>query len=304
MSRDTPPTLRRGDLVGVVCPGFAVRPEPFRAGVDWLRRRGFRIRLGDHVLARDGYFAGPDEARAADLMEMLTDPEVRAVWFGRGGYGSARLLDRIDWRALRRDPKVLVGYSDLTALFSAAGRKTGQVCLLGPTVVELGDPGAYHLPSLRCGLAGAGTAVRFTHRQVLVEGCAEGPLVGGNLSVLAHLLGTPFAPRFDGSILLLEDVGETTYRIDRMLNHLRLSGALDRVSGVVLGGMEPAPPARSFPPDRPIMAVVREFLLPLGVPAIAGFPFGHLRGKVTLPLHAPARLDTSARRLEIAGGRG
>ena len=152
-------TLERGDLIGVVAPGFAVRRKALEAGVLRLERSGYRVRLGPNVLARDGYLAGDDESRASDLDAMLDDPEVRAIWFARGGYGTARILERVSWRKLRS--RLLVGYSDLTALFAPAIDRAGARCLYGPVVTELGDDSSYHRPALREALAGDPVTWRF-----------------------------------------------------------------------------------------------------------------------------------------------
>jgi len=286
--------------VGVVAPGFAAPPRALARGVAVLTEMGYSVVLGRSALARDGYFAGDDAARANDLNSMLADPAVRGVWFARGGYGTARLLDLVDWSAARRDPKVLVGYSDATALFAVAAHRTRALCLYGPVVTEMGSPAAYHAPSLAKMLAGGTIDVRFPARAVLRGGHAQGRLLGGNLTVLAHLLGTKHAPDFRGAVLLLEDAGESVYRLDRLLQHLRMSGALDRIAAVVFGSFEPEPARREFPPDRPLLELVREVFLPLGVPVVVGIPAGHLPGKWTLPIGGFARLDTSARRLALS----
>jgi muramoyltetrapeptide carboxypeptidase len=290
--------LTRGDTVGVVAPGFAVRTQPLDAGLARLRRMGYRIREGRRLRARHGYLAGTDEERAADLAEMIADGSVRAIWFARGGYGTARLLDRVPWQQLRRDPKLLIGYSDLTALFNPALERAGAVCLYGPGVGELGRAEMFHGPSLRRGLTGQPITRRFGKRDVMAPGSASGRLIGGNLSVLSHLCGTRFAPKPRGAVLFIEETGEQTYRIDRMLNQLRQAGLLRGLAGVLLGAID-APPRRRFPPDRDLDAVLREHLEPLEVPVVRGLPAGHVRGKWTLPLGAIASIDTAARQLRF-----
>ena len=274
----------------MVSTGFAVRRKSLDAGVGRLERMGFRVRLGEGVLAREGYLAGDDERRASDLEAMLDDPEVRAVWFARGGYGTARILERIPWSKLRRRPKLLIGYSDLTALFTAAIARADLVCLYGPVVVELGDDDAYHPSSLRRALKGETTTLRFAKRQVLAGGRARGRLLGGNLTVFNHLWGTRFQPDLRGSVLFLEEVGEEIYRVDRMLTQMRQAGAFKDLAAVLLGELA-VPARRRFPPDRPLDELLRETFLPLGVPVICGLPAGHLPGKWTLPLGGVADVD-------------
>ena len=291
-------TLKRGDLIGVVAPGFAVRRKALMEGVARLERAGYRVRLGTHLLARNGYLAGTDEQRLADLNGMIADSEVRAIWFARGGYGTSRILGQVDWRRLRARRRLLIGYSDLTALFAAAIDRAGARCLYGPVVTELGDDSSYHKPSLREALAGEPVTWRFRKRDVLVPGRVQAKLIGGNLSVLGHSLGTRFAPKPEGSILFLEEVGEQTYRIDRILTQLRSSGFLDKLQGVVLGQFD-VPTRRHFPADRPWPEVLAENFSSLGVPVVCGLPAGHMPGKWTLPLGAVASLDTTSRQLRI-----
>jgi len=290
-------SLRR---IGVVATGFAVRPESLDEGLAAMRRLGLAPVEGAATRARAGYLAGPDAARAADLQAVLDDPGFDAVWFARGGYGTARLLDRIDLRGFARRPKPLLGYSDLTALFSAVLRRTKSVCFHAPMVAELGRRGAYHAPSLTAMLAGREIARPVRTKDVLVAGRASGRLVGGNLTVLTNLLGTPEEPPLDGAILFLEEIGEEAYRIDRLLDHLRRAGALGRVAGILVGQLLVPRTARAFPPDRDVAEVLRDHLLPLGVPAVSGFPAGHGDGKWTIPLGGTAWIDTSRRRVRFS----
>lgn len=298
MGEDSVLKLDAGDTVGVVAPGYAVERAPLRAGVARLEALGFKVRLGRHVLDRQGYLAGDDRARLSDLNGMLRRRSVRALWFARGGFGTTRLLDRVDWAALREDPKLLIGYSDLTALFAGALRRREQVCLYGPVVTEMGQAGSHHLRSLRDGLAGRAQAVELRPAQVLVPGRAQGRLAGGNLAVLNHLCGTPYAPDLHGAVLFLEETGERTYSVDRMLTQMRQAGWLDGLAGVLLGRFA-IEPRRRFPPDRRIGEVIRETFGRLGVPVIEGLPCGHVARKRSLPLGARVRIDTRRRRLEF-----
>jgi muramoyltetrapeptide carboxypeptidase len=290
--------LNKGDTVGVVAPGFAVRSSLLKSGVAGLRQMGYLPLLGEHLLARDGYLAGDDASRTADLRAMLVNPEVRAIWFARGGYGSSRLLEGLPWRSMKRDPKLLIGYSDLTALFSAAIERAGWPCLYGPVVTELGGARNYHAPSLRGLLAGKRVEIKLRARQTMVEGRSAGRLMGGNLSMLAHICGTRFFPDLRGTVLFLEEVGEETYRIDRMLLQLKLAGALNGLRGLILGEIS-APARKRFPPDRALALVLHEYLAPLGVPVITGVRAGHVPGKITLPLGGHAEIDTKAGRLRL-----
>jgi len=275
-----------------VATGFAARPEAIDAGLRWLRRHGLVPVAGRHVAAVDDYFAGNDAARAADLNEAIGDPTLAAIWFARGGYGTARLLDRVDLAALKRRPKLLLGYSDLTALFSALLKETSTVCLHAPGVAELGRAAAFHARSLAAALSGATQKRRIPARDVVAAGKASGRLMGGNLTVLAHLLGTKHMPELSGSVLFLEETGEEAYRVDRLLQHLRMAGVLRGVRAVLLGQFHVPATQRRFPGDRDIDGVLRDHLLPLGIPVVRGVPSGHGDGKWTLPLGGIASVDT------------
>jgi muramoyltetrapeptide carboxypeptidase len=289
------PLLRSGDRVAVVATGFAVLPDLLDAGLDRLRAMGLDPVVAPHARGVRGYLAGSDAERAEDLNAALRDPAVAGIWFARGGYGTARILGSVDWRALARRPRTFVGFSDLTAFFAAASRRSGARCLHGPTVADLATDGAWHPGSLREALAGRPQTFRPRRAEVLAGGRASGPLVGGNLTVLAHLLGTRDAPRFDGAVLFLEEVGEEAYRVDRLLTHLARAGVFDRVAGILLGSFDAPPTRRTYPPDLPVAAVLGERLAGLPVPVVAGVPSGHRRGKWTLPMGGRVAIDATRR---------
>ena len=289
------PLLARGDRVGVVAPGFAALPDALDAGLAALRTRGFRVEEGAHLREVEGYLAGTDDARAADLDAAIASDRLDAIWFARGGYGTARVLDRIDLGRLAKRPKLLLGYSDVTALSASLLGRAKALCLHAPMVAELGRPEAFHAPSLAAMLRGRAVTRRIAAGDVVRPGRARGRLMGGNLCVLVHLLGTPHMPSLRGSILFLEDAGEEAYRIDRMLQHLRMSGALRGIKGVLVGQMLVPSTRRTYPGDREVSAVIREHLLPLKVPVVTGLPVGHGAGKWTIPIGGRATVDTSRR---------
>jgi muramoyltetrapeptide carboxypeptidase len=259
---------------------------------------GFEVVVGERVLARDGYLAGDDESRSADLGSMVDDPRVRAIWFARGGFGTARILGRVPWRRLARRGKPMIGYSDLTTLFCAAVDRARVPCLYGPVVTELGDGASYHGPSLRALLAGRGVDMPFGPRRILAPGRARGQLAGGNLTMLTSLWGTRYQPDLKDKILLLEEIGEETYRIDRMLTQLRLAGAFEGLLGVLIGALD-VPARRKFPPDRALGEVLLENFLPLGIPVVVDLPLGHRRGKWTVPLGGTVHLETARGRVRF-----
>lgn len=251
-----------------------------------------------------GHLAGHDAARAADLDSAFRDPTLRAVWAARGGYGSGRLLDRLDWEALRHDPKVLVGFSDLTALLLAAWRRLRLVTFHGPFVGQLGDLAHDRLraSSLHRLLTDPSAVLTLAKEAAgattVTGGIVEGRLVGGNLALLCSLVGTPDQPDTDDAVLLLEDVHEAPYRLDRMLVQLRRAGLLDRVAGIAVAALRGCVP----PVDRPSASaeeVIADLLGDLGVPVLQGLELGHTDGQLAVPLGVRVRLDASGRSLTM-----
>lgn len=293
--------LRPGETIGVIAPASPMLPERLVAGVDYLRRRGYRVVLGEHINRQRGYLAGDDEQRAADLMRMFQDPEVKAIFSARGGYGTQRILHLLDYDLIARNPKVLVGYSDLTALQLAIWARTGLVTYSGPMVaVEMGKGIDRFTEEAfwRC-VEGDGSLDVFpmpggTSMQVLRPGRARGPILGGCLSVLPTVLGTPYQPSFEGCILVLEDIGEEPYRLDRYLAHLKQAGVLDQVAGIVLGQFIDCEPSSRETPSLSLEELFEDYFGRLSVPVVAGFPYGHGDVKITLPLGVEAELDADA----------
>jgi muramoyltetrapeptide carboxypeptidase len=293
-----PPTLSPGDRVGVIAPAGPPRRRALEAGIAVLERRGFEVMRGRHLHDRLGYLAGTDAHRLADLNAMLRDRRLAAIWFARGGYGLHRIIGGADIAALGRAPKALVGYSDITVLQAAAWRRLGLGSYQGPMVTELGDPRAYRAgPLWRC-LAGETLEVPFGRRSVVRPGRASGPLVGGCLSLLVALVGTPYEPPLEGAILFWEEVNEEPFRIDRMLAHLRLAGRLDRLAGMVVGNLTGCR-ARRRGNGLPIASILATHLAGTDYPVVTGIPAGHGPGKITLPMGFPARIDTRAGLLTV-----
>lgn len=292
--------LREGDRVALVAPaGVVRRAEDVTRAVDNVRSFGWTPVLGNHVSAQLGYLAGTDEDRLKDINEAFASDDIQAIWCLRGGYGSLRLLADLDYPALRKRRKPLIGFSDITALHSAVHRKCGLVTFHGPTarsrlssfsrasmvraLVEQRDP---------CGEAPAA--------HVLRPGRAKGRLIGGNLALIASLIGTPFAPNFEGAILIIEDIGEAVYRIDRMLRQLILAGLLQQCKGLVAGDFR-APREETSTDNRRLDDVLTEAAVIAQIPCLAGVPFGHIVDQWTVPLGAIAELDTDARTLRVTG---
>jgi muramoyltetrapeptide carboxypeptidase len=294
-----PPPLRRGDAVRVIAPSSPFDPAALEKGLEVLSGRlGLRPRMRPDMVSRRAYLAGDDARRAEEWREAVADPDARAIFCARGGYGAMRILPAVDPAPLLARPKALVGFSDVTALHAVLNR-AGLATVHGPVVTQLGrapEDALRHLEALLYATAprpgpweipapGAGVVASRTIR----PGRASGPLLGGTLTILAHLAGTPFAPRLEGAILLLEDVGEKPYRVDRCLTQLRLAGALDGVAAVAVGQLT------SCDDDGVLAAdVVREAVLALGVPAVEGVPAGHEDANFAVPLGARATLVAPA----------
>ena len=277
-----PRALRPGDCIGVIAPGSPVAAEALRTGVAELERLGYRVRFREDIFAADGYLAGGHDRRATELLDLLRDPEVRALFFARGGYGSNYVLERLAGAALP-EPKIVMGYSDATALLSFLWQRHGWVTFHGPMVATdfAQGPARYHLPSLTHALAGdAGEWLAGCADQVLRPGVVEGTLLGGCLSLLVATLGTPREVDWQDAVLFLEDVGEAPYRLDRMLFHLREAGKLDGVRGILFGEMKDCGSGDLRALDG------------LDMPIARGFPSGHTTGaNGCLPFGVRARLD-------------
>ncbi|SRR5579875_2192315 len=290
-ARIKPPPLRAGDTIGVVACAAAVDGEHLERGVAELEGQGFRVKVSPRALARDRIFAGSDEERAGELTRFFCDPEITAIFAARGGYGSGRLLPLIDFDLIRRHPKIFLGFSDQTYLLNAFVHLSSMVCFHGPMVAKdvaggISAPSMYHLKQL---LAGQLNGFHLQGSESLHPGTAEGELIGGCLSIVAAMIGTPYAPDFNGRILFLEDTGEKAYRVDRMLVQLRHSGALAQVAGVVFGGMRG--PGDTETDRRLIHDFAAEQTAGLGVPVLWGIEAGHSTENFTLPIGARARLE-------------
>jgi len=301
-----PAALAAGDTVALVAP-CGISPEAdVRRYADSFREAGFRVRLDPALPGRrDRYLAGTDDERTEELNRALRDPEVRGVFVLRGGFGLTRILDRLDYEALRRDPKVIAGFSDVTALHLAVGRRARVVTFHAPmasSVRVVGPDPTFAERSFRDTLlldpTAAGRKVPTPDGSpvtTVVGGRCEGRLVGGNLSLIAATLGTPYAIDARDAVLLLEDVDERAYRVDRMMSHLRLAGVLDDVAGVVLGRFT----AKDAEEQSMQQEVVLEYCRALGCPVVANFPCGHVADNATLPLGARVTLDADAGTLTI-----
>lgn len=300
------PRLRAGDTVGLVTPATATyQQEELDIARESLEALGLRVKIGAHVRDRHGSLGGQDVDRAADINGFFADPALKAVLPTRGGWGSARLLPLLDYAAIRRNPKVVMGFSDITALHNAFQARTGLVTFHGPNAGGRWDE--FSVDLVRRVLFN-GEAVTFENpkttsdRNVLTQvenrirvitpGQATGRLLGGNLTVLTAILGSPYVPDFDDAILFLEDVGEDWYRVDRMMTSLKLAGILGRIRGFIFGTCSECGPGEGFASLTP-EEIFRDHIAPLGVPAWTGAMIGHGHAQWTLPVGGRVTIDAA-----------
>jgi muramoyltetrapeptide carboxypeptidase len=289
-----PPRLRPGDLIGIISPAGPVDESELQPDLKLLESSDLRTHVAPHVYDRHDYLAGDDEARLSDLHAMFRDRKIKAIFCARGGYGTLRLLDKIDYDLIREHPKTIVGYSDITALLMAIHKKTGLVTFHGPMVRGLS---ALHDNSRESlfKLISSNQPVSFSPMagNSLISGRAKGPLIGGNLSLICHLVGTSFLPSLDGCILFIEDRGEPLYRIDRMLTHLALTGQLKGIAGLIGGEFI------ECGDNSAINDLLKTLASDLEIPLTTGFPVGHGLTNLALPLGPPAQLDTDSMTLSL-----
>jgi muramoyltetrapeptide carboxypeptidase len=305
--RVKPPFLSPGDTVGVVAPASAVGSDD---GLDraewWLRGMGLVPKFGPHAGGSYGYLAGTDEDRAADINAMYHDPQVKAVFAVRGGWGGARILPLLDWNAIRANPKLFIGFSDVTAIHLSFAARAGYATIHGGNATSSWPKEEWEslwrlaFAGERVMLGGAelesavGRPARTIH-----GGTARGRLLGGNLTIISTLMGTGWLPDFKGAVLFTEDVNEAEYRIDRMFAQLKLAGVLDGLAGMVFGQCSECantdPDYRGFTVDQ----VIDQYLTPLGIPAFTGADIGHIRNQLCLPSGAPVEIDGDARTLRL-----
>lgn len=316
-----PKALAAGDTIMFVAPAKYLDQPRNRLAKKRLEELGFKVRFPKTLFRKHGYLAGSDQERAAEVMAAFNDPDVAAIFPGTGGYGTTRIVDDLDYDAIRRHPKLFIGFSDITALHVAINQKTGLVTFHSPNPeYGLGNPDnlkpwAAHwfwraLSANEYGKEkGYSILVKPTAQQIaeskglyadvapavtLVPGIARGRLIGGNLSVLHALMGTPYEIQTAGKILLLEDVGEDPYRIDRMLSTLKLAGKFDHVAGVVLGCFTHREDEEPWSDDWSMDDVLADYFANLGVPVLKQFPIGHVPYNTTLPIGAECELDATA----------
>ena len=295
-----PAALPANACFAIVAPAGAARLDTHKVS-QWFADRGYRCRIYPGALQAQGYLAGPDQQRLQDLHDAFADPGIDAILCMRGGYGSMRLLDQLDFELIRRNPKPLIGYSDITALHTAIYRHCGGLVTFHGGMLNADLLGAKLPPTESSLLAQLGGLVRCGEQIVhpadyalttVLPGVASGPLLGGNLSMLGATMGTLAELDTEGCILFIEDVNEPLYRVDRLLTQLRLAGKLEGIKGVLVGDFAGITPAALAP-------LLEDTFAPLGVPVLAGWRSGHCDPNVCLPLGARVRLDSDRQSLVL-----
>lgn len=302
-----PKKLKPGDVIGIISP--ASSPDDLskiNSGIEYLEKLGYRVEVGKHVGMQEGYLAGNDQQRLTDIHSMFSNKMINAIFSIRGGYGSGRLLDKIDYKLIRNNPKIFVGYSDICALQMAFYSKCGLVTFAGPMVaVDFHDEVSPFTEEVFWRTITSNKKIgrlanpRNEKFYVLHKGRALGRIIGGNLSILTSLIGTEYFPKIKDSILLLEDINEAPYRIDRMFNQLRLNKVFKQIRGVILGHfvncVEPDPEKKSFT----LNEVIIEYFQNLKLPVIYNVKHGHIKDNLTIPFGIKCVLNTSKGFIEI-----
>lgn len=300
VERILPSSLKKGDLIGLVTPGSSVTEEQLSDCILKLEEMGFRTTYNDSVLSEYGYFAGKDQERADELMEMFSREDVDAIWCVRGGYGSIRILDLLDYDLIQKNPKIFIGYSDISALITSIYQETGLITFHGP--VGTSDFNRFSKKSMKKVLMETDNTNKYPYkrdkgtrgnpefdRYTILGGRAEGLLIGGNISVLDSMIGTRFEPDFKNKIVYLEDIGEKTYRIDKMVFHLLSGTNLKQAAGIVMGVFGEC--NINEEPRLSLSEALDDLLKPLGIPISYGLSFGHIKRMVTIPTGIMAGMD-------------
>ena len=289
-----PSPLKPGDTVGIVSPAGPFDPKKFNKGKTVLETMGFRLCYDEKIFQKNGFLAGTDTQRAEQVNRLFADPSVQAIICARGGYGSMRILPLLDFKAIQTHPKIFLGFSDISALLAVLNERCGMVTFHGPMVTTLATATEKTIRGMKTALTSDGPFELIPNdEKVIKPGVCSGVLAGGNLTTLCHLVGTPYHSNFKGKILFLEDVGEMTYRIDRMLTQMKLAGCFDGVAGLILGAFEKCGQLKE------IIEIFDNIFHDMDIPIMAGFGIGHGKTNLTVPIGRDATLDTEKKRLYV-----
>ena len=281
-----PPRLKRGDTIGIVAPASHFDLEKFNRGIAVLESMGFNTSVPEGLFNKKGYFAGSDLERAEMVNRYFADTTIKAIMCARGGYGSIRILSLLDYETIQKNPKIFVGFSDVSALLSTLYLRCRLVTFHGPTVTTLGNSDNMTKDSLLSMItSGEKPEIAMESGITIQPGSASGPVLGGNLNTLCHLLGTRFQPDFKGCILFLEDRGEAPYRVDRMLSQMKLAGCFNRLAGFILGTFEDCGNTDD------IIRIAGDIFKDDKIPILAGLEVGHGKRNLAIPTGLNATLN-------------
>ena len=296
-----PPPIKRGDTIGLVAPaGPLIDKENFTAGVQNLEKKGFKVKFNQKLLNTRGYLAGSDKERADGFNKLWSDPEIKAIVAARGGYGCLRMIDMIDMKQIQKKPKILIGFSDLTVLLNAIHKKTGLVTFHGPVVTTLASIDKQSKTSFFNILTGKRPdLLRPSKVKILKEGKSKGVLWGGNLTTLVHMIGTPYEIPWNDTILFLEDIGESPYRLDRLLTHLYQAKRLKKIKGLILGTFTDEDTKERAVLQKTVQKRILELLKDENIPIWANFPTGHSRRNLTFPVGVDVEMDSNENMLKF-----
>ena len=306
-----PPRLKTGDTIGLIAPGSFIDDGELRDSIHSLELLGFKVVYTNNILARDGYLAGTDEQRASDINEMFSRKDINAVVAARGGYGCTRILPMLDYGVIKNNPKILVGYSDITALLFGIFKETGLICFHGP--VGISTFNNFSVDYFRDVLIYPHDKLTFYNAQesnnddlykpvTIRSGIAQGKLVGGNLSLVVSVIGTSYDVDTDGKIIFLEEVGEEPYRVDRMLTQMIEAGKFKNAAGIALGvfsGCKTKPSQSGVSNSFSVLEVLFDRLFPLNIPVVYGMSYGHITNKFTIPFGINAELNSLEQTLTL-----
>lgn len=285
------PILKQGDVIALISPAKAIELSFVAFAKSFFEQAGFRVKTGKHALNQFGYFAGTDEERAADLQEAIDDPEVKAIICNRGGYGAVRLFDRVNWANLLREPKWLSGFSDITN-FHCFALKLGIESIHATMPLNFRENTPEALNSLLKIMTGEPNRYSWNTNSFNRPGLVEAEVVGGNLSILYAHLGTPFCPDYDGKILVIEDLGEQYYHLDRMLWAFRQSGVFEKISGLIIGGMTGMKDTAQ-PTGFTLETLIQDHLVYRSIPVAFDAPIGHIHDNRAVLIGRKALLEVT-----------
>ncbi len=296
-----PPRLKAGDTIGLVTPASPVKRSYLKLIQSQLARQQLNVKVAPHAFEEHGYLAGLDPDRAADINRFFADPSVKALIATGGGWGSSRILPLLDYDLIRRNPKIVLGYSDITALLLGIYSRSRVVTFHGLLGISVWNP--FSVGYIKR-LLFEGEAILFQNPaevrvETITSGVARGRLLGGNLSVIGGLVGSLYLPDWNQAILFVEDIGEDVYRVDRMLNHLKLAGILEQLAGFVFGQCTRCLDEENDSPTLTLWEVLAHHIRPLGIPAWYGSMIGHIRNQFTVPLGVEVEIDASLGRIKM-----